>query len=179
MDKQIKIHQPDEIIPFWAGIFMTWQILMLTINATSHITFKGWGAIVWLPSHIMFVGVIIFFYNVRRRSLLETRNKLKGKHEDNEMPKMTNEYAQFENERNESWMLKFMLPWEILAILANVKMDIKKEHISWWIVGGPAIAYTLFLSIEGLQANKFWFKDARQDTREMIEEALEDGLNFT
>lgn len=178
MKMELSLGRPVFIVPFYVGLLVAWQVLMMTIYTTTNVTFKGWGAIVCLPSHLLLLRMGLFLYQTKTRTFRERRNIIRGQGEQNEL-NMTQQYLNYENDKNEIFCYKVMPAW-IGALLANLKIDLRKEHFTWWAVGAPIIAYIVLLSLEGLHHNKLWWDDARQETRDMlnIEEDEADGNEY-
>lgn len=172
---ELQLGKPVFIVPFWPGMLIAWQVLMITIFITTNVTFKGWGAIVLLPSHILTLRMILFLYQTKTRAFNERRNILRGRRDDNEIP-INQKYLDYENDKNEIFCYK-LLPFWVAVLLANLKIDLKKEHFTWWAVGAPLMAYIMLLSMEGLHHHKYWWDDARQETRDMMESAEDDSVD--
>jgi hypothetical protein len=173
MKMELALGKPVFIVPFYVGLLVACQILMMTVYSTTNVTFKGWGVIICWPSHLLFLRMGFFLYRTKMRTLAERRNIFRGQGELNEY-NFSTQYLSYENDKNEIFCYKLMPAW-IGALLANLKIDLRKEHFTWWAVGAPVFAYILVLSVEGLHHGKLWWDDARQETRDMLSIEEEEG----
>lgn len=145
------------VLPFWVGLLLAVQVLLLTLYYKGNWTFAAAGVVTLTPSYLLFARLFFFLYQSEIRAMMDRRSLLKGK---NPTPVSQME-RENENSRNRIFVIK-LAPLLVVVILQNLRMDLHRYTITIWVVSGIVIGLLMMFATEGLMTGRYWWADERE-----------------
>jgi len=163
------------MLPFGVGVLLTLQLMMLGFKLTmpTKLHFGGNGFVIWLPTHLMYVRLMMFLFLTETRAVHEKVNVVKNRAEENEFM-LSADFIEREQGANRIFAMK-MTGVYLVIFWESLRESLTKYDISVWVTFGIAMGVTMMFAAEGLSKGVAWWPDQRHITRKKFQEMEEDS----
>lgn len=160
------------IVPFYIGMLLALQLMMLGLKATyAHaFSFGGSGFLVWLPSHIIGLRVIFVRIALEYRTVHEEKTHVL-RNDDDETTTLRQRVQSLEtvHEVLESRLFTIKLcVIYVIVWIETLRETLQRYDWSIWVTIGPSIFFMLMFALEGMHNNIMWWRERREITRQII-----------